>query len=292
MTCNRYKEVKIGIIGGSGLYELKNGQLIEEIELETPFGKPSDKIRIIQVNNKSVAFIPRHGKGHRLLPSEVPSKANIYALKSLGVKFILAISAVGSLKKEVKPQHFVIPNQIIDRTKYREETFFGNGLVGHIPFSEPFCQYLNKVTVNTLKSENIVLHEDESYICIEGPTFASKAESLLYKSWGAGIIGMTAIPEAKLAREAEISYSMIAMVTDYDCWYESEKEVSVEVVLNNMKQNTKAVKKFLPQIINAIDTEKETLIHSIAQNSIMTCSELVPVETLEKTSLLYEKYLS
>lgn len=289
-SCYMRNDVAIAVIGGSGVYEIEGVKTLETVKPETPFGEPSDEIMIAEIAGKKVAFLPRHGKGHRISPTELPVRANMYALKSLGVKFIIAISAVGSLKEEIPPEDFVVPSQIIDRTKSRVNSFFGDGIVGHVSFAEPFCTYLAGVLYTTLKNEGISVHGDETYVCMEGPLFSTKAESNLYRSWGAGVIGMTALPEAKLAREAEMSYAMIAMSTDYDCWREAEEAVTLEMVIGHMTKNTTNVKKVLPKIIDAIDTAKETPAHTACETAIFTNPAVFPPETKEKLELFYGKY--
>lgn len=282
-------KAEIGIIGGSGVYQLDGAEVIETIKPNTPFGYPSDEITIAKIEGKNVAFLPRHGKGHIYLPTEVPSKANIYALKLLGVQKIISISAVGSLKSEIHPLHFVIPSQIIDRTKSRDNSFFGNGIVGHVAFANPFCQNLQNIFYKCLSKNNITVHINETLVCMEGPLFSTKAESNLYKSWGCGIVGMTALPEAKLAREAEICYAIIAMATDYDCWHEEEESVSVDMVVNNMKINTLNIKKVLPDIIKNISLS-ECECNSAAQFAVMTDKKYFPEKTKDNLNLFYGKY--
>ena len=224
------EKAKIGIIGGSGLYEVHGAKIIEEVNIETQWGRPSDSITIAEIEGIKVAFLPRHGRGHIYLPSELNSRANIAAMKMLGVEEIYSFSAVGSLKMEIKPTHFVIPDQVIDRTRHRVEdnTFYGNGIVGHVSFAHPFCARLHDVIIPAASEIGITLHQNETLICMEGPAFSSRAESRLYKSWGAGVINMTTLPEAKLAREAEICYTVICMSTDYDSWNEDEEHVTVD----------------------------------------------------------------
>ena len=209
-------EAKIGVIGGTGLYDIEGIENVEEIDLETPFGKPSDSIIRGTLNGTGVAFLPRHGRGHVISPSELPSKANIYALKMLGVEHIIAVCSAGSFKKEIEPGHLLIPDQIIDRTRLRDSSFFGNGVVAHIPFADPFCPELNEILYEAARENGATVHNSGTFVIMEGPAFSTRAESRLYKSWDADLIGMTALPEAKLAREAEICYSVIGCATDYD----------------------------------------------------------------------------
>lgn len=285
-------QADLAIIGGSGVYDIEGVKIIDEVNVKTPFGSPSDKIVICDIQGVKTAFLPRHGRGHVLLPTEVPSKANIYALKSLGVGIILSVSAVGSLKAEIKPRDFVIPNQIIDRTKQRDLSFFGGGVVGHVSLAEPFCTSLCNNLYEIIKNENLVtVHQGETYLCMEGPLFSTKAESNLYRSWGCGIIGMTAIPEAKLAREAEICYSAIAMSTDYDCWKEDEDHVNIEMLLGHMHANVNTVKTLLPKIVSQLPSLKNCSCRTAAQNAIITDRSKISSDKKRELELLYGKYL-
>ena len=217
------EKASVGIIGGSGLYEMEGADIIEEVTMETAWGAPSDSITIADVNGVNTAFLPRHGRGHFIMPHEINYRANIAALKMLGVDEILAFSAVGSLKEDIRPLDFVLPSQVIDRTKSRESTFFGNGIVGHVAFADPFCERMQKIIPGIAEKLGIVMHTSETLVCMEGPAFSTRGESHLYRSWEAGVINMSTLPEAKLAREAEICYTVICMSTDYDCWKEDEE---------------------------------------------------------------------
>lgn len=283
---------RIGVIGGSGIYNIENLKIIDELNIKTPFGQPSDKIIVGKIKeDENIAFLPRHGRGHRILPTEVNSKANIWALKRLGVERIISFSAVGSLKPEIKPKDFVIPNQLIDKTKSRPNSYFGEGMVGHVQFANPFCVELQEIFYRTIKSANITVHRNETYVCMEGPLFSTKAESFLHKSWGAGLIGMTALPEAKLAREAEICYATIALVTDYDCWHESEEEVSIQLVLQNLEANVQNAKRVISLLAEAIPKERSKCDCSeAAKFAIMTDRKLIPKKTFKKLKLFYGKY--
>lgn len=284
--------VRTAVIGGSGIYEVEGLKIIEEIEINTPFGLPSDKIVIGSFEEgEPLAFLPRHGKGHRILPTEVNNKANIYALKSLGVQRIVSISAVGSLKKEIEPRHIVIPNQIIDRTRLRPNTFFGDGIVGHIQFAEPFCPKLSSFLHSEISKKGFPVHKDVTMVVMEGPAFSTKAESNLYRSWGAGIIGMTALPEAKLAREAEICYATVAFSTDYDCWHEEEESVSVEMVIANFKANVEKAKIIIRDIVRLLPDSSACACQSAAAGALMTSKDRIPQETKKRLELLYGKYL-
>lgn len=282
-------DVRIGVIGGSGIYSIEGLKIIEKRKIKTPFGDPSDTIMIGCFENSiPIAFLPRHGRGHRILPSEVNSRANIWALKSLGIKQIVAMSAVGSLKKEIKPKDIVIPSQLIDRTKNRPSTFFGNGIVGHIQFGEPFCKNLSSFLYEKIKEKGWEVHKDETYVCMEGPAFSTKAESNLYRSWNCGVIGMTALPEAKLSREAEICYAIVAFATDYDCWY--EEEVSVEMVVSNFNANINKAKTIIKEILPLLPDEPSCKCRFAASGAIMTAKDRIPASQKKKLKILYGKY--
>src|SRR5512136_2025139 len=250
-------EAKIGVIGGSGLYQIDGLSDLRETKIETPFGEPSDLIVTGTLQGVPIAFLPRHGKGHRISPSELPVRANIFALKSLGVERIVSVSAVGSLKENIHPMDLVIPDQIIDRTRGRASTFFGRGLVAHIGFAEPFCPHLSQILGDTAEEMGANLHRGGTCIVMEGPAFSTKAESFLYRSWGASIIGMTAVPEAKLAREAEICYATLAFVTDYDRWHVSAEPVSVEMVVANLMKSAETAKKIVKSAVMAAASERK-----------------------------------
>ncbi len=237
-----------------------------------------------------MAFLPRHGVGHRFLPTEIPVKANIWALKKLGVQRILSISAVGSLKEEIRPRDIVIPDQIIDRTKSRDNSYFGNGLVGHVSFADPFCLALSTILYETANSLGYRVHRNETYVCMEGPLFSTRAESNLYRSWGGGVIGMTALPEAKLAREAEICYTMMALSTDYDCWKEDEESVTIEMVVDNLEANTKAAGIIMKNFLKNLPGDTICACHEAAKYAFITDKNLIPISIKEKLSLFYAKY--
>lgn len=285
-------QAHIAVIGGSGIYHLEGAEVIDQVQITTPFGVPSDQITIARVSGKNVAFIPRHGRGHTLLPSEVPYRANIWALKYLGVRFIVALSVVGSLKEEIAPTDFVVPRQLIDRTKTRIQTFFGEGVAGHVYFADPFCGYLNGVLNKVIKDAGHRVHNQETYVSIEGPMFSTRAESKLYHQWGGGVIGQSAVPEAKLAREAEISYAMVAMSTDFDAWLKDEMYENDKSVLQNMRENTRSIKAYLPKIIERINVEHDAPAHHAASTAILTDPSYLPLETRRKLDLFYRKYWS
>ncbi len=289
---NPENEVRIGVLGGSGLYAMDELTEIEERRVSTPFGEPSDTITIGSLRGVRVAFLPRHGRGHRLLPSEIPARANIYALKSLGVRWLLAASAVGSMKEEIEPLHMVIPDQLIDRTRGRIGTFFGGGIVGHVSLAEPFCPTLSALLADAAGRAGATVHRGGTYVCIEGPQFSTKAESLLFRSWGVSIIGMTALPEARLAREAEMHYSMIAQSTDYDCWHESEEAVTADMVVANVAKNIATVRRSLLELAPTIPAELEDACTSALAHAIQTAPEAIVPEAADRLGLIYEKYRS
>ncbi|NJL47875.1 MAG: S-methyl-5'-thioadenosine phosphorylase [Leptolyngbyaceae cyanobacterium SM2_5_2] len=288
-------QAQIGIIGGSGLYQMEALTDIEEIRLETPFGNPSDAIILGTLDGTRVAFLARHGRNHTLMPSELPFRANIYALKSLGVAYLISASAVGSLKEAAKPLDMVVPDQFIDRTRNRVSTFFGEGLVAHITFGDPVCPALVTLLADAVESldlPGVALHRGGTYVCMEGPAFSTKAESELYRSWGATVIGMTNLPEAKLAREAEIAYATLALVTDYDCWHPDHDSVTVEMVIGNLQRNAANAQRVIREVVNRIAANPpESEAHSALKYAIITPLDKAPQATLEKLNLLLNKYL-
>ena len=284
-------QARIGVIGGSGLYQMEGMTDIEEVTISTPFGEPSDVITTGSLGGERVAFLPRHGRGHRILPTELPARANIYALKSLGVEWIISISAVGSLKEELRPLDLVVPDQLIDRTKSRVNTFFGNGLVAHVGFADPFCPVLSDLLYKTASGLDVTVHQGGTYVTMEGPLFSTRAESNLYRSWGASIIGMTALPEAKLAREAEICYATVACVTDYDCWHETEEDVTIDIVIQNLLKNVANSKAILRQVVGTIPQERTCSCATALANGIITARELIPAQVKQDLALLVGKYL-
>lgn len=284
-------EAKIGVMGGSGLYQIEGMTNIETVKPMTPFGEPSDSIIIGELEGKSIAFLPRHGVGHRLSPTEVPSRANIYALKSLGVEWIISVSAVGSLKEDVHPLDIVIPDQLIDRTKSRVSTFFGGGLVAHVPFADPFCPILSDILYQAALDVGARAHKGGTCIVMEGPLFSTKAESNLYRSWGASIIGMTALPEAKLAREAEICYATVACITDYDTWHETEDSVTIDMALQNLARNVDTAKRIIDMAATRIPRRRECICATALENAIITAPDLIPQQMKRELSLLIGKYI-
>jgi 5'-methylthioadenosine phosphorylase len=266
--------IKIGIIGGSGIYKMGIIDDTEEIDVTTPFGKPSDKITLGKISGVEVAFLPRHGKGHAIPPHMVNYKANVFAMKECGVEYLISTGAVGSLKKELKPCDFVIADQLIDRTAKRKTTFFEDGIVAHISFADPFCKTFSDLAYNTIKREGVDVHRG-TYICMEGPQFSTRAESNLYRSWDVDVIGMTLAPEAKLAREAEICLCGILTVTDYDCWYEVEGDVSILSVLENLKKNNKNLANIIKKLIPKIKFERTCKCYNALENAVITSPELI-----------------
>jgi 5'-methylthioadenosine phosphorylase len=281
---------KIGVIGGSGLYEIDGIKVIEELDIDTPWGKPSDKIVIADIEGKRAAFLPRHGKGHVHLPGEVNYRANIAALKMAGVEEVVAFSACGSLKEEIKPLDFILPTQVIDRTKSRESSFYGSGIAGHVSFGHPFCERLHDIFKPAISEEGIDLHIGETLVCMEGPAFSTVAESKLYRSWGAGIINMTTLPEAKLAREAEICYSLICMSTDYDCWKEDEEHVSVEMVIDRLITNSNHAKNVLKKIIVSLGEKRDCGCREASKFAIITSEEKRCKEQAKKLKAILPDY--
>jgi 5'-methylthioadenosine phosphorylase len=284
-------EAKLGVIGGSGLYQIDGLSSVQEVRISTPFGEPSDAITVGNLEGTRVAFLPRHGKGHRISPTEIPARANIYALKSLGVEWIISVSAVGSLKEEIHPGDLVIPNQLIDRTKSRVNTFFGDGLVAHVGFAEPFCPVLSRILDQTASEAGARVHNGGIYVVMEGPLFSTKAESSLYRSWGASVVGMTALPEAKLAREAEICYATLAFVTDYDCWHETCETVTIGMVIQNLLRNVEMSKKILKRAVTQIPKKRECQCATALKDAIITAPEVIPTALKQKLHLLIGSYV-
>ena len=281
----------IGVIGGSGLYELEGLQNVEEVRLQTPFGEPSDAYITGTLGDVKLVFLPRHGRGHRYLPSEVPYRANIYGMKMLGVEQIISVSAVGSMQEEIAPGHIVLPDQFIDRTAgKRDNTFFGDGIVGHVQFANPICSELGQSLASAAKEAGATLHTGGTYICIEGPTFSTRAESNLFRSWGVDVIGMTNLPEARLAREAEICYATVALATDYDCWNESHDDVSVEAVMAIMQENIEMAKKIIAASVEIISGARTCACVNAAQHCDMTAPVLFNPTTRKKLDLIIGKY--
>src|SRR5712671_4458007 len=280
----------IGVIGGSGLYRMEGMTDVEEVAVETPFGNPSDVITVGKVEGVSMAFLPRHGRGHRLSPTEIPVRANMWALKSLGVEWVVSVSAVGSLREHIAPRDLIIPDQLFDRTKSRVNSFFEGGIVVHVTFADPFCSTLSKLLLESARElGDVKVHEGGTYVCMEGPLFSTKAESHTYRSWGMDIIGMTALPEAKLAREAELCYATVACATDYDSWHESKEPVTVEMVISNLSANVANAQRILRGVAQKIPRDRGANAcdcSSALATAIMTDHSLIPAEAKEKYRLL------
>jgi 5'-methylthioadenosine phosphorylase len=284
-------DVEIGIIGGSGLYQMPGLTDTRELKLDTPFGDPSDMYVLGTLEGKQVAFLTRHGRGHRILPHELNFRANIYGFKMLGAERIISLSAVGSLKMEHKPTDFVIPDQFIDRTKMRISTFFGNGIVGHVAFADPVCAEVQTAMDTACRKAKVVGKRGGTYICIEGPQFSTKAESNLYRSWGMDVIGMTNLQEAKLAREAEICYATLAMVTDYDCWHPDHDSVTVDQIVAVLNKNAANACEVVRNAVAAIPTDRKCHCGSALKYAIMTDPKRIPAEARQRLRLLLDKYL-
>lgn len=282
----------IGVIGGSGLYEMEGLENVERVSIDTPFGNPSDDFVTGVLNGVSMVFLPRHGRGHRFLPSEVNYRANIYGMKKLGVEQIISVSAVGSLKEEIVPGHIVIPDQFIDRTKgIRKDTFFGDGIVAHAGFADPVCSSLSSKLFAAALKAGATVHKDGTYVCMEGPAFSTRAESFMYRDLEASVIGMTNLTEAKLAREAEICYGIIALSTDYDCWHEHHDDVTVEAVVAIIKQNVEMAKNIIRHAVADISTRHACSCPTAMQYAIISDKSLIPQQTKQKLDIIVGKYL-
>ena len=285
-------QAKIGIIGGSGLYDMEGLTGIDRVHVQTPFGSPSDAITVGTLDGSPVAFLPRHGRGHYLTPTEIPAQANIYALKSLGVEWIISVSAVGSLREHLAPQHLVIPDQLIDRTKSRINSFFGDGVVAHVAFADPFCPVLSDILHQSAVEAGGTVHKAGTYVVMEVPLFSTKAESHMYRSWGASIIGMTALPEAKLAREAEIHYATLASVTDYDCWHESEETVTIEMIIANLQNNVEISKRIVRSAVaRIVSMQPDCACSTALQTAIITAPDKISADARQRLALLIGKYI-
>jgi 5'-methylthioadenosine phosphorylase len=284
--------VQIGIIGGSGLYDMAGVTDREEVTLETPFGDPSGPYLLGTLRGRRVAFLARHGAGHGIMPSELNFRANIFGMKLLGVEHILSASAVGSLKEEYKPLDVAIPDQFIDRTRGRISTFFGSGLVGHVGFAHPFCRILSGIAYESGKAAGATIHMGGTYVCMEGPQFSTLAESKLYRSWGADIIGMTNLQEAKLAREAEICYTTIALVTDYDCWHPDHDSVTVDMIIANLTQNAKTAQAIIAGAVAKLPYERTCECASALKYALITRPDAIPAQVRKDLAPLVDKYLS
>jgi 5'-methylthioadenosine phosphorylase len=283
-------DTRIGVIGGSGLYEMEGLTGREERAVATPFGAPSDPYVIGELEGKKVAFLARHGRGHRILPSEINFRANIYGFKVLGVERILSVSAVGSMKLDYRPTDIVVPDQFFDRTRHRPDTFFGNGLVAHVSFARPICPQLLELFAGAAREAGARVHRGGAYLCIEGPQFSTRAESEIYRQWGVDVIGMTNLQEAKLAREAEICYATVAMVTDYDCWHETEEEVSGEAVMEVVRQNVATAREVVRRVIRKLPAERGCGCGEALKAALITSRDAIPEQTLEDLRPIVGRY--
>jgi 5'-methylthioadenosine phosphorylase len=285
------ERIGIGIIGGTGLYQMEGFTDVRETAVETPFGPPSDALMLGQLEGRAVAFLPRHGRGHRILPHELNFQANIFAMKALGVEFLLSVSAVGSLKEAYAPLDMLVPDQLIDRTQQRRSTFFGRGLVAHVAFAHPFCGVLSKLMAEGCVEAGARHHMGGTYVCIEGPQFSTYAESQLYRSWGADVVGMTNLQEAKLAREAEICYATLAMVTDYDCWHPEHDAVTADSVMKVLAENVATARAVLRAVTRRLPLPRECECEHALQHALLTPAELVPESVKRELEPIVGRYL-
>jgi 5'-methylthioadenosine phosphorylase len=285
------ERAEIGIIGGTGLYQMEGFTEVREVPVETPFGPPSDRLMVGSLEGRRVAFLPRHARGHRILPHELNFRANVFAMKKLGVEWILSVSAVGSLKERYEPLHVVVPDQFIDRTRQRKSTFFGNGLVAHVAFAHPFCRNLAKVMAEACVEAGATHHVGGTYVCMEGPQFSTLAESELYRSWGADLIGMTNLQEAKLAREAEICYSTLAMVTDYDCWHPDHEAVTAEQIMGVLGRNAQTAKAVLRAAVRRLPVPRGCECATALRYALVTPAELVPEAVKRELEPIVGRYM-
>jgi 5'-methylthioadenosine phosphorylase len=286
-----HQDVRIGVIGGSGLYDMDALQDREEVQVTTPFGEPSAPYVVGTLNDRRVAFLARHGHGHRLMPSELNFRANVFGFKTLGVEWILSASAVGSLQEEYRPLDIVVPDQFLDRTKGRISTFFGGGIVAHVGFAHPFCAALSEIATDAASQAEARVHRGGTYVCMEGPQFSTLAESRLYRSWGMDIIGMTNLQEAKLAREAEICYATLALVTDYDCWHEGHDDVTVEMIIATLTQNAVTAQRVVANAVARLPVERSCECASALGSAIITRPELIPPALKREMAPLIGKYV-
>lgn len=283
-------EMVVGVIGGSGLYEMEGLKNVKEVKVKTPFGNPSDAYIVGKLGDVKMVFLPRHGRGHRLLPSELNYRANIYGMKKLGVEWIISVSAVGSMREDIQPGHIVVVDQFFDRTKGRVSTFFGNGIVGHVEFADPVCSNLSNVLYDAGQRTGATIHKGGTYICIEGPQFSTRAESKIYRKWGVDVIGMTNIPEAKLAREAEICYATLALSTDYDCWHETEESVTVEMILDTLKKNVATAKTIIKEAVPKILSHRDCKCATAMKYAVVTDKKKIPVKAKKDLKIILGKY--
>ena len=293
-TTPELAKARLGVLGGSGLYAMEGLEDLREITVETPYGDPSDSLRLGRLGDLEVVFLARHGRHHSHTPSEVPYRANLWALRSLGVRWIFSVSAVGSLQEDLRPLDMVVPDQFIDRTHQRPLSFFGEGLVAHVTIADPFCPVLSRILADVAESlmpEGRTLHRGGTYLCMEGPAFSTRAESELYRSWGCSVIGMTNHTEARLAREAEIAYTTLAMVTDYDCWHQEHDSVTVEMVIENLRSNATLAQQIIAMAAQRIEAQRPpSSAHQALRNALMTAPEQVPADTRLRTELFTSPY--
>ncbi len=281
----------VGIIGGSGLYEMEGLTEVETVSVHTPWGKPSDDIAVGELWGVKLLFLPRHGRGHRLMPTEINYRANIYAMKKLGAEWIISVSAVGSMREEIAPGHIVIPSQMYDHTKTRVSTFFGDGIAAHISMADPVCPVLSNSLYDASCAAGATVHKDATYICMEGPQFSTRAESNIYRKWGVDIIGMTNMPEAKLAREAEICYSTLALSTDYDCWHDQHGDVTVDALIETLANNVLLAKKVISEVLPLINPKRECNCPNALENAIITSRDALSEEVKHRLGLIIERYV-
>ncbi len=281
----------IGIIGGSGLYAIDGLSNVEKVSVETPWGNPSDEITVGELSGARLAFLPRHGKGHTLSPSDINYRANIYAMKELGAEWIVSVSAVGSMKEEIEPGHVVVPTQFYDHTKTRASTFFGDGIAAHVSMADPVCPELSRVLAETAKGEGATVHTGATYICMEGPQFSSRAESEIYRKWGVDIIGMTNMPEAKLAREAEICYATLALSTDYDCWHEGHGDVTVDDIIATVNRNVELARRVVASVVTAISETRDCICSRSLENAIITNPDAITPEVRDRLGIIIKRYV-
>jgi 5'-methylthioadenosine phosphorylase len=281
----------VGVIGGSGLYDMPGLQDVERVRLATPFGDPSDEFVCGALAGTRLVFLPRHGRGHRILPSEVNFRANIYGMKKLGAEWIFAVASVGSLREEIAPGHLVVPDQLIDRTVHRASTFFGNGIVAHLPFADPFCQVVGAGLIEAARRIGATVHPRGTYVCMEGPQFSTRAESLLYRQWGAAVIGMTALQEAKLAREAEICFATLALATDYDCWHETEADVAIADVLRILNENVATAQRVIAEAVRNLHSPRTCPCARALEHAIITDRACIPDAVKRDLGLIIGKYV-
>lgn len=284
-------QASIGIIGGSGLYRMGGVEDVRWVGIDTPFGAPSDEVAVGRIGEVSVAFLSRHGRGHRVAPHEINYRANIWALKSLGVRWVISVSAVGSMKEEIIPGELVMVDQFIDRTRMRKSTFFEDGIAAHVAFADPVCGVLQQQLVAAARAEDITHHDGGTYVCIDGPQFSTRAESLLYRSWGVDVVGMTNLPEARLAREAQLAYATIALATDYDCWHEGEEEVTVEAVLATVRGNVEKAQRVIRATVPALASAPPSPTWKALSHAVMTDAASIPPATRERLALLLDDAL-